>query len=183
MSIHHRNWSGLLLHPQRGTEALTLINDQHFGGFPPIECGLAPPYVLDVVIEIILLWRNRSPRMDGHTWGTKQGGRSVRSQTPENALNFKPRWTKENIPPMFEAAIPVLAVTDTAVDCFAYFFLRATMMAWSSSDFPVPGRCESTGVRGWRVVDVKEARTCSSSEKNVVPLVHHHLQHPLLFTA
>lgn len=84
---------------------------------------------------------------------------------------------------MFEAAIPVLAVTDTAVDCFAYFFLRATMMAWSSSDFPVPGRCESTGVRGWRVVDVKEARTCSSSEKNVVPLVHHHLQHPLLFTA
>lgn len=30
-------------------------------------------------------------------------------------------------------------------------------------------------------VNVDESHTCSSSEKDILPFVHHHLQHPLLF--
>ena len=41
---------------------------------------------------------------------------------------------------MFEAAIPVLAVTETTAGFFACFFLRAAMIARSSNDFPVPSQ-------------------------------------------
>ena len=47
-----------------------------------------------------------------------------------------------NVPPIFEAAIPVLAVTETTPG-FLCFFLRVAMMARSSSDFPVPGERDS----------------------------------------
>lgn len=40
---------------------------------------------------------------------------------------------------MFEAAIPVLAVTDTTSGLFACLRRRADMMALSSRLFPVPG--------------------------------------------
>ena len=46
----------------------------------------------------------------------------------------------KNIPPMFEAAIPVLAVTETTSGFFMCFFLRVAMIARSSNDFPVPGQ-------------------------------------------
>jgi len=45
---------------------------------------------------------------------------------------------------MFEAAIPVLAVTETTAGFFACFFLRAAIIARSSSDFPVPSRQKYT---------------------------------------
>jgi len=40
---------------------------------------------------------------------------------------------------MFAAAIPVLAVTETASGWLSYFFSKAAMIARSSSDFPHPG--------------------------------------------
>ena len=46
----------------------------------------------------------------------------------------------KNVPPMFEAAIPVLAVTETTPGFFTCFFLRAAMIARSSNDFPVPSQ-------------------------------------------
>jgi uncharacterized protein YbjT (DUF2867 family) len=39
---------------------------------------------------------------------------------------------------MLEAAMPVLAVTETASGLDACFFLSAIMMAFKSKDFPVP---------------------------------------------
>ena len=41
---------------------------------------------------------------------------------------------------MLEAAIPVLAVTETTSGLDACFFLSAVMMALKSKDFPVPTR-------------------------------------------
>jgi len=46
----------------------------------------------------------------------------------------------KNVPPMFEAAIPVLAVTEMTPGFFTCFFLRVAMIVWSSNDFPVPGQ-------------------------------------------
>ena len=46
----------------------------------------------------------------------------------------------KNVPPIFEAAIPVLAVTETTPGFFICFFLSAAMIARRSSDFPVPGQ-------------------------------------------
>jgi len=40
---------------------------------------------------------------------------------------------------MFDAAIPVLAVTATAASAFSYFSSNPSMMARRSNDFPVPG--------------------------------------------
>ena len=59
---------------------LTLINDQHFGRPPPIECGFARSYALDLFIEIVLAWRDSTPRMDCHTCRTRRNrvrGRSI----------------------------------------------------------------------------------------------------------
>jgi len=41
MPIHHGNWVRFTrtFSVGSGTEALTLIDDQHFGCFPPIERG------------------------------------------------------------------------------------------------------------------------------------------------
>ena len=39
---------------------------------------------------------------------------------------------------MLEAAIPVLAVTDTTSGFFACLLLSAAMIAFKSKDFPVP---------------------------------------------
>jgi len=44
----------------------------------------------------------------------------------------------ENLPPMLDAAIPVLAVTDTTSGFLAYFLRRAVMIALKSKDLPVP---------------------------------------------
>ena len=83
---------------------------------------------------------------------------------------------------MFDAAIPVLAVTETTAGFFACFFLRAAIIARSSNDFPVPGRqiSDNAGKVG-SGANVNEPRTCGSSEKHVLPLVHYHLQYSLLF--
>ena len=43
-------------------------------------------------------------------------------------------------PPIFDAAIPVLAVIETTDVFLEYFFLRAEMMARSNRDFPEPMR-------------------------------------------
>ena len=58
----------------------------------------------------------------------------------KNALNTGLQHTgkERNVLSMFEAAIPVLAVTDMAAGFFMCFFLRAVMIAQNSSDFPVP---------------------------------------------
>ncbi len=40
---------------------------------------------------------------------------------------------------MFEAAMPVLAVTEITDLFFEYFLRRAVIMAWSSKDLPEPG--------------------------------------------
>lgn len=39
---------------------------------------------------------------------------------------------------MFDAAMPVLAVTEIASGSFAYFFRSAEIIALSNSDLPVP---------------------------------------------
>lgn len=62
--------SGLLLNRKAGVEVLTLIDDQHLSGFPPAERGSALSYAFDLLIEIALTWRDRSPGMDGHTCRT-----------------------------------------------------------------------------------------------------------------
>ena len=54
-------------------------------------------------------------------------------------------FREEGVPPIFEAAIPVLAVTETTAGFFTCFFLRAAMIARSRSDFPVPGRPKALG--------------------------------------
>ena len=45
-----------------------------------------------------------------------------------------------NLPPMFDAAIPVLAVTEITEVFFEYFLRRAEMIEQSNSDLPVPPR-------------------------------------------
>ena len=45
-----------------------------------------------------------------------------------------------NLPPMFDAAIPVLAVTEITEVLFEYFLRRAEMIEQSNSDLPVPSR-------------------------------------------
>ena len=123
---------------------LTLINNQHFGRSPPFESGFARSYAPDLLIEIVLAWRDRSPRMDCHTCRTRRNrvrGRSILGHRCRNRLQVHTgRRRLKNAPPMFEAAIPVLAVTETTAGFFACFFLRAAMIARSSSDFPVPSR-------------------------------------------
>ena len=80
---------------------------------------------------------------------------------------------------MFEAAIPVLAVTETTAGFFACFFLRAAIIARRSSDFPVPAqpKCQISKKREKEGNDanVNELRTSGSCEKDVLALVHHHL--------
>lgn len=65
------------------------------------------------------------------------------------------------MPPMFEAAMPVLAVTETAPFFFACFFRSAVIMARRRRDFPVPitnaGRKrEVSGGHVNRVIDALE---------------------------
>ena len=50
------------------------------------------------------------------------------------------RWHDlyDDWPPIFDAAIPVLAVTDTASFCPVRLFRKADMIARRSKDFPVP---------------------------------------------
>ena len=55
---------------------------------------------------------------------------------------YGPNKVEKNVPPIFEAAIPVLAVTETTAGFFACFFFRAAMIARSNNDFPVPGQCK-----------------------------------------
>ena len=43
-----------------------------------------------------------------------------------------------SVPPTFEAAMPVLAVTATASGVLAYFLLKEAMIAFRRRDFPVP---------------------------------------------
>lgn len=55
-------------------------------------------------------------------------------------------------PPMLDAAIPVLAVTEIASGFFACFLRRAEIIARSSNDFPVPAiyvrqQCRATNSR------------------------------------
>ena len=69
MPIYHGNWVRFILAFSIGlsTEALTFINDQHFGCLPSIECGFARAYVLDLLLNVVLARCDRSPRVDGHT--------------------------------------------------------------------------------------------------------------------
>jgi hypothetical protein len=53
-------------------------------------------------------------------------------------IEFRPMLRDINVPPIFEAAIPVLAVTETTAGFFVCFFLREAIIARSKSDFPVP---------------------------------------------
>ena len=45
-----------------------------------------------------------------------------------------------NLPPMFDAAIPVLAVTEITEVFFEYFLRRAEMIEQSNRDLPAPSR-------------------------------------------
>lgn len=81
---------------------------------------------------------------------------------------------EKSLPPMLEAAIPVLAVTETTAGCFACFSLKAAMMARSSSDFPVPGqrKIRTTGhecERWWRFNTWKKATPAAPVKKTLFP--------------
>ena len=45
-----------------------------------------------------------------------------------------------NLPPMLDAAIPVLAVIEITAWFLEYFFLKADIIARSSNDFPEPSQ-------------------------------------------
>lgn len=80
-----------------------------------------------------------------------QGTDPHKETTPQRAQNGEVR--EKNAPPMFEAAIPVLAVTEITAGSFTCFLLSEEIMALSSSDFPVPGQPKMPDKRlktGWR---------------------------------
>ena len=137
---------GLIQHRQvrSGIEALTLVDDQHFSRSPPIERRFTFPYAFDLFVEIGLTWRDCSPRMDSHTCQKQSQGIAPRGCGYRKGLRTWGSGGPKNVPPMFEAAIPVLAVTETTAGFFACFFLRDAIIARSSSDFPVPGQQTNT---------------------------------------
>lgn len=62
----------------------------------------------------------------------------LQSSSAESRAKPAPPNAWSVTPPMLQAAIPVDAVTATASFVLAYFFLRATMISRSKTDFPVP---------------------------------------------
>jgi hypothetical protein len=115
---------------------------------------------------------------------------SVMPATAYQKLAPDSNW--QSAPPMLEAAIPVLAVTETISGFFACFFLSAAMIAFKSNDFPVPTgsvsrhrQCGPLGVTKKKVG--KEGGrlrcTCGASKKDVLSLVNDHPQYPHLFIA
>ncbi len=57
-------------------------------------------------------------------------------------------YPMEDSPPMFDAAMPVLAVTETTDVFLEYFLRRAAMIARSNKDLPEPV-IATTGQPGW----------------------------------
>jgi hypothetical protein len=66
---------------------------------------------------------------------------------------------------MFEAAIPVLAVTEITAGSLACFFLKAEIMALSNRDFPLPEWPNTPNQQTTDGMTVDGSRTCSSGEK------------------
>lgn len=58
-------------------------------------------------------------------------------------LNCEEDGYSESLPPMFDAAIPVLAVTEMTSGFLECFLRSAEIIALSSRDFPVPTEGDS----------------------------------------
>jgi hypothetical protein len=91
---------------------------------------------------------------------------------------------------MLEAAIPVLAVTETTSGLDACFFLSAVMMALKSKDFPVPTKEAASSSTHHPVNEEKKQRkrqgakcTCWASKEDVLSLLNDHPQNPYLLIA
>lgn len=79
-----------------------------------------------------------------------------------------------DVPPMFMAAIPVLAVIETSSSFLPLCFLRrAAMIALSRSDFPVPTRRDERAIRR----EYLHGLACSACEKHAFAFVHDRAQH------
>ncbi|KAI0305108.1 hypothetical protein B0F90DRAFT_1701361 [Multifurca ochricompacta] len=87
------------------------------------------------------------------------------------------------IPPILEAAIPVLAVTETISGFFACFLLSAVMIAFNSRDFPVP--TEALPLTQYFMSRKKNAleSTCWTGKENVLSLLNNHPHHFYLLIA
>ena len=87
---------------------------------------------------------------------------------------------------MLEAAMPVLAVTETSSGFDTYFFLSAAMMAFKSNDFPVPtGAAMSPTMYSLRCENRRGVPkcTCRASKEDILSLINDHPHYPHLLIA
>ncbi len=110
----------------------TFINNENLSPLPAHQCRTRSLDVADEFINVVDRGRDRAPRVQRHACHGKILINGFRV--------FLIGEAKQYMPPMLEAAIPVLAVTETTSALFACFFLRAVIMALRSKDFPVPAR-------------------------------------------
>lgn len=82
----------------------------------------------DQFADVVHPWRNSTPRMYSSTCDASQLSRGAQLRKGNS-------WY---VPPMLDAAMPVLAVTETCSGFFACFLRNPAMIARRSSDLPVP---------------------------------------------
>lgn len=105
----------------------TFVDDKHLDCLPSPMSWPAGLDIADLLFHIEDTWSNSTPGVYSCTYSDTI---SYRGDSHEKLPVYEP--------PMFCAAMPVLAQIARHSVFLAYFFLRACMIALSSNDLPVP---------------------------------------------
>ncbi len=98
-----------------GFKELAFIHDEDFRVGPTLQRRLARPDTGDKFIHLMHVGSDGTPGVNGHAYGTGQLGA------------FADHWAND-FPPICDAAMPVLAVTETTAGLLEYLFRRAVII-------------------------------------------------------